>query len=341
MKKIILAIALVFALCVALVAEVVTFPNLLKPDSITVNDGQMIITEGASVYIHSLENFKLQKTFGSLGEGPREFKITSYSETGLIIDPHPGVLVISSVGKLSLFNRDGEYIKEMKAVSNAFGNRFLGLDKGSQSEKGGTYVGTGTTMTKKTYFMTINLYDEQLEKIKEVSRWPVPYQMGLGTRLFSRAYIFRTAGDKILVAGEKEFKIDFYDADANSLYSVTREVEPVKTSGALKDEIADFYKTKPYYKHLKPLTFDDYLPAIRDVLVKDQKIYVVTYRKIGDDHELLVLDMKGKLLKETSLPLVRRTVLALYPYAVDGGKLYQLVEDEESEEWELRITPIK
>jgi hypothetical protein len=43
-------------------------------------------------------------------------------------------------------------------------------------------------------------------------------------------------------------------------------------------------------------------------------------------------------LNHVFLPLKEQTPLIYFPYCIKDGKLYQLAENEESEEWELYVT---
>jgi hypothetical protein len=66
MKKIVLLLLLFFVFILTMLvaaARVAVFPDIFRPDSITVDNGQVIITEGASVFIYSLQDFKLQEKF--------------------------------------------------------------------------------------------------------------------------------------------------------------------------------------------------------------------------------------------------------------------------------------
>ncbi|MCP5051672.1 MAG: hypothetical protein GY940_31180, partial [bacterium] len=53
-----------------------------------------------------------------------------------------------------------------------------------------------------------------------------------------------------------------------------------------------------------------------------------------------VLDLKGKLLKRTYVPLKATGPMELSPFSIHNGSFYQLKEDDEGEEWTLNITPV-
>jgi hypothetical protein len=73
MKKIGLTMFLFLFTNLVFASKIATFPDLLKPGRFVVDGKQIFITEGITIRIYSLEDFSLQKKFGKMGEGPREF----------------------------------------------------------------------------------------------------------------------------------------------------------------------------------------------------------------------------------------------------------------------------
>lgn len=337
-KVIILILVLLIAVFSTLASPVepVVLSGILKPDSVTVDSGQLIVTEKASVFVFSMNDFKLQYKFGKAGEGPREFKITSYGGTGLGLDTQPDVFLISSVGKLSLFTREGKFIKEMKASHNFFGNMFLALGNG--------YAGMGSLNEDGMNYMTVNTYDGSLKKLNEVCRVPSPYLPGAGTRVFSATFIFRTSGEKVFACNGTDFKITVYDNQGKMLNTIEQNYIRQKCTQKDKDSVIQFFKTSPSTKNvfqfMQPIQFPERMPAIRNFFVKDNRVYVVTFLEQEEKTECFVFDLIGKKLKTVFLPLKRQTALMYYPYTIKSGKLFQLVENEDSEEWELVITKI-
>ena len=73
----------------------------------------------------------------------------------------------------------------------------------------------------------------------------------------------------------------------------------------------DHFKTsrifaKVYDRIKSRLEFLVYFPALQTFAVADGKIYAVTYGKKYGKSEVIVLDLKGKLLKTVFLPLHER-----------------------------------
>jgi len=311
-------------------------PDISKPQSIHVDKGQLFITEGASVYIYSLKDFSLQKKFGKSGEGPREFKITSYGGSGIAIDVLPDTILVSSVGKLSFFTRQGAFKKELKAAYTFFGNVFFGL--------GDRFAGMSSAQYDGKNYITAAIYDAQLKKITEVCKWENPYRQGKGTRMFVNPPIFDTDDNKLFALQGNGITIDVFDSSGKKLYTVDHKYEKIKITKEIEKEVIHFFKTDPstaaVFQYMQPLIFPEYYPGVYFFLVKNKKIYIFTFKQKGDKYQCLIFDLKGKLLKETFYPLAKQTFLIYYPLTFEDWKLYQLVENEEEEKWGLYITDI-
>lgn len=90
--------------------------ELIEPNSIALDGRHIYIPDGTSIYIYDLEDFRLKRRVGRRGEGPREFLLDVVrGAEELFIDVRTPVLLVNSLGKVSLFNKeDGSYIRELK-----------------------------------------------------------------------------------------------------------------------------------------------------------------------------------------------------------------------------------
>lgn len=318
--------------------KIVPLPDLQKPENIIVDQGQILITEFPSVYVYSLEDFKLIKKFGKAGQGPREFA------GGISVqrDPeHPDKIVVGSAMKVSYFTRTGEFIKEVIAKSSA-GRAYKPLGK--------NYVAYGTDRDLKTriYYKTINLHDSNLEKIKEVHREKGSFQQGRKTNALQGFETWAVIFDnKIFITGGKDGYIFVFDDNGDRLFSIECNTRKIKVTEKDKARYHYYYKTyrttRPYYDRLKNfLIFPDYFPKIRGMDVIDNKIYVNGYLREDGKTEFYIYDLKGNLLKEKiALLLPERDLVGLYPYTIKNGKVFQVVDNEVTEEWELHIHNIE
>jgi len=66
----------------------------------------------------------------------------------------------------------------------------------------------------------------------------------------------------------------------------------------------------------------------------------LTFKRESNANEVLIFDIKGSLLKKLSLPVRAMNPEHLCPFSFYKDKFYQLVFNEETENWELHITDI-
>lgn len=312
--------------------------ELINPDSITVDHQHIYIPEGISIYIYDLKNFKLKRRIGKQGEGPQEFLLDVVQGVEeLFIDVQTPVLIVNSLGKISFFDKnDGSYIREIRSHSRA--REFRPLGKG--------YAGQGMMVEAGIQYRAVNIYNSHLNKIKEVFRVRHHFQLREGLRVLPASMIFDTHDNKLFIAWEADFIIRVFDRNGNHLYNIQKEYERLGVTDQYKKKVTVFFKTDKRYKSIfemlnLKIIFPPALPAIADLKIDQDKIYVITHRiNEGDSSatQCLVFDVQGKYLNEMAVPLKRQNELKPYPYTIAAGKVYQLVEDGEL--WRLVITEL-
>lgn len=338
MKKILLLFFLLAFAAGLQLAKVVPMPDLLKPENIVIDKGLILVTEFPHVYLYSLDDFRLIKKLGKAGEGPREF--SNYIRVQK--DPkNQDLIVVGSHMKMSYFTTEGEFKKEIRAKGSA-GNVYKPFGK--------KYVSYGFFQDQeaKTVYQTIELYDENLKKIKEIYREEAALQQGREINaLGTWGAWFRLSEDRIFVTGEQDGVILVYDEKGEKLFDISHDFEKIRVTQKDKDRYHNYFKTDPQTRHLydniKPLiVFPDYFPRIRGMDVVDNRIYVNGYLRSDGTTEFTIFDLGGNLLKEKiRLNLPEATARDLYPYTIHDEKIYQLVDNDQTEQWELRITEMK
>lgn len=321
-------------------AKVATFDELQKPDSIHVDKDRIFITEGTTIYIYSSKDFTLLKRFGKKGEGPREFLPNQAVRAGMLqLVVRPDEILVNSFRKLSFFTRDGVFKKEIKMTTPGFG---------MYKRVGKEYVGYGLAQYDKTPYITINFYDDKLGKVKEIFKYKIPgidgktidpINMTKGPILISiekRVFFNNGFNDIIYIFDENGKEVSQLQL-GNSRSKLTKDRE---------DRYVKYFKLPafPFHRDFERdrnrVKFPEYFPAIRNFTAAE-KLYVLTYKEAGENREMLVVDFNGKRLKTLMLPVAENDPLHLYPYTVNGGKLYQLLDNIDTEEWELHVTPIQ
>ena len=310
--------------------QIVPLPGLLNPRKIEVHGNHLYIAEKISVFIYSLSEFKLIKKFGKEGEGPGEFKsrITR-------LEIQPDYIFINSAGKVSYFTKEGTFIKEFRTVPpdlrlKPFGDRF---------------VGERMVTENSTLFNTVDIYDSSLNKITEVYRQEREVQVrGKGTKVFNHPMPYYIYEGKLFIVKESDFVINVMDKSGKELHTITYDYQKIKVTANDKKRVMKHLGTdpeiKPYLEMIKPIIFPDYYPAIRNYQVADGRVYVLTYKQVKGKSEWLKFDINGKFLKHLFINFKYINPLDEYPSVIKNEKLYQLVENLDTEEWELHITSI-
>lgn len=336
MKEIFVFILLFCVVTFTQAKKVAILQEVSRPDSIAAGNNRLYISERASVYIYTLEDYRLVKKFGKKGEGPREFNVSPVSAP-LVVYPYNDMIYISSVAKLSVFTKDGEYIKETKVKPAV-----LSIPIGNH------YVGTGTAVNEKNQQVTsVNVYNEAFEKVRELYMTDVQIGPSFTISFPFNSSNFISYKDRIyLAAGKEGFAIDVFDANGKKLYRIKKDYQPLKLTAAYKESIENWFKTHPDYKVVwdvlkRRVSYKDYYPAIRDILVSGDRIYVLTYKRQNRDTECIVLDLQGNILRRVYLPCPENLGLDFHPkYTTHNLDFYTLVESEEKEAWELHKTEI-
>jgi hypothetical protein len=336
MKKVVIIVFLLFFLALASTGEkIATLPELMKPSLVfSIDDTQLYIPEGAVVHIYSTTDYELKKKFGKAGEGPMEFNGTA--QVPLLIDAKGKELIIFSLGKVSYFSKQGDFIKEKKAAGIAFGLQSF-KDK---------FIGRSVTQENKVTYDTINLYDTDLKKMKELSRHERDFQgPGKGTKVLSMPFTFAVSENEILLVGKDDATIDVFDEQMKNLVSITVDQKRAKMDQDFKDKVTEFLKTGPrtkdFFEMMKPLKFPSSFPVIVDFFVDDDIIYVLTWTGGMGKFGCFSYTLAGKYKAKSILTIKMQNEFTPYPISFHKKRIYQLVENEDEEVWELHASAIQ
>lgn len=314
--------------------KVVPLPDLLNAEAIALDDGQMYIVDGSTVHIYRLKDAALVKSFGKKGEGPQEFMVNPQSGRPLFIDVQGDAITITSMGKVSFFNKSGEFIKEMNIRSSGSADNVQPLGKG--------FVGQSITPGNTDKKRGIILYDGQMVPVKTLLEVEHHFQLGKGLKVFREPGVFITRDGKLYVTWDAEFRIRVMDAGGEGRTLIERPYKRLKVREAEKEEVIAYLKKHPFFKNffelLKPIRFPEYFPAISEMRIADNKIYLLTYKEDKGKTECFIYTLEGKLLGQAYLPLQRMSPLFYYPFDIKDGVVYQVVEDEEAEAWSLHVS---
>lgn len=328
---------LIILICVPLALSLfgerlTTFPQLSNPELIKVGENLICINEGAMVYLYDLNDFKLIKKFGGKGEGPGEF--SSNLEINILKEK----IMIESQGKLSFYSFKGDLIKEMRRLPKY---RSLKLVEDR-------YVAASGILSNEVYHSIAIILDADFNELKTFYQDEARYHQQKQVTNFSTAWYFDVSEKKCFIVGSADFKIDVFNKNGDPLYTISPKYDRVKVSQEFINAWFERIKKKSgmeRYNYVKKrVRFPEFFPAIRDLIVDNGHVYVLTFRRDQEKSECFIFDLEGKLVKRTFLPLKPLGYFPdvfFLPYCIKNNYLYQLIDNEEEEVWELQRFSIK
>ncbi|MCP5053831.1 MAG: hypothetical protein GY940_42080 [bacterium] len=321
----------------SLAAETFRLPQLASPNSINADAKQAYITDGNTVYIYSLKDFKLKTKFGKTGEGPGEFiGSPGTGRAPLRLDVMEDKLLVNSFGKVSLFTKDGRFIEEIKLTDRS--RWFIGFEKG--------FAANMNQPIENVRYRTVNIHDGKLKKTRLLMKRKHSLQgQGGGYNPFEGPMSYDAYKDRLYVCWELDFIIRVFDPSGNEVKAITHPYEKREITSEDKKKIDNHLKNDPRFKSIypfvKPFSYFKHFPVLSRVIANDGKIYAICRQDVNKRTECYIFSLEGKLVKKMFIDLKYVDVQIVYPYNIQSGKLYQLIEDEEEEEWTVHVNELK
>jgi hypothetical protein len=310
--------------------KIIPFPEVNRLSRFAVDGDRLFINERFSISIYSLDDNRLIKKFGSQGEGPREFKVSA------VMYLIPDGLVVISDCKISYYTRDGEYIKERRTPLHFY---------------------PGAKVLMKDLFVSLKNYvelrkslwilDADFNPVIEVYREKTEHKLG---EVLGNYWIFIADGNRIFSVKDNEFQVGIYDTRGKEVASISRDYERIKFTQEYKGEYFKSLKAQlprgssdSYQRIVKFSIFPERLPAISNLFISDNKLYIGTFGKENGKSEVFVYTTDGKFIERKLLPLTSMYdgYLFNYPFTIKDGKLYQFIENGTTGNWELHISELK
>lgn len=314
-----------------------SLPGISEPHSLQIIGDDLIFLDGFTAHVYSLDPLGPKYVFGGEGEEPGHFRY--WPELAM----HGDTIVVTDFLRTQYFDLEGEWLETI--LYSDFG------DFDPNMEMVLLPLGEG--------FLRITVDHDTSRRFVRLLR---PDHTLVRT-LYEGLYDWRGAlpafridvdsdEDSIVVSdSEKGFYLSIFDRQGNLLRTIDRSVdtEPVPFTDADRTtylESVRLTQDPRLYEHLRQNgRFKDWFPAINHFQLDDGKVYVITNRMRDGNHELLILDLEGRLLKTLFLPLrsmsPSRTILRFDPYVIHQGKLYEMVRPEPTGSYELWVTDLE
>ena len=326
--------------------KIADLPGVDHPASMTIEDSILYVCDRESIHIFQLEPFRFIQKFGRLGEGPGEFNSPPHLA---VFSDH---LFVNTMGKIMKFSKKGEFVEQTKIPFTYFYFYYPLMQAGPN------YVGLPLRRVEDTttFIHTVNFYDSQLKLIKEIYEGGSPQilpPMRPGSKVVKVDFEVipdclevATQDDKIFVGDTRRgFYIAVFSNTGEHLFDIEREYRKVKVSDEFKKEFWEEVRSSERWEQLKQqfnYVIKDHYPAFFSMKIQRRKIYVTTYDQKDSLYEIVVLDLKGKILKRGfSFPLDPEfrvlTGIASFSnqYVIYDDKIYYILLNDNSMVYEL------
>ena len=318
--------------------------GVFEPGMIKVADDRIYIVEGANILVFSLQNLSLIQQFGKPGEGPGELKVAEFWFNSLTV--LPGHIFVDGYDKVVYFSKEGRFMREAKkpvGISRIVpvGDNFVAV-KLDHIE--------GDVQYQCLYF-----YDSDLKFVKELCRQESPIQsMTRKTEMIPDVLNFAVWGDRIFVEKSRSgFVVEVFDSQGKRLYEIEKKYERIPVGKEHKEAALEKFKNDPFvmrigfeqFKKFSEFVWPDTLPAIRDFMVADGKMYIRTFRTTDDQENWMILDLDGHTLAQVYVPRLDSAPLMANLYGVnyfsiDKDMIYFLRYNEKTDDWELHTQEV-
>jgi len=313
--------------------KVTVLPLLTNPATLAVDESQFYISEGATVFIFSLKDYKIKAKFGKAGIGPKEFNLGLQRRLSLTVLKDK--LVINSTNKVSFYTKDGKFINEYKTFRQLsffykpFGDQYIGIHTNRKQSNSPSIQ------------FVLSIFNPNFKIIKSIAKFDF---LKKGNLQFPVVFpICKVYRKKILALSGKKFELSIFNAKGDLVSTIYRDYQPIKVLDDYKKGIHYYLKRTigaNYAMIENMIKFDNYFPAIRNFYVTGNKIYILTYLKKDEKIECFIYDTNWKFYKKVFLPIYMKNPIRFYPFSIRQNKLFQLTENND-EVWEFHVTKIE
>lgn len=264
--------------------RVIALPDLERPTQIVVEGGRIYFADSRDVKVYDLQDGRLLRKVGRLGQGPGEFSIEPHRMSVL-----GDRLIVQDMGHADCFNLDGVSAGQIKHPgSMAFypvlpvGRNLVGFpiirdDEGSMLPSG-------------------RIYDSRLKLIRDFygalpalpSAPPPPGRaMEKSDERLIRDYgDYAVYGNRIYVADSRRgLSISVFDENGRLLSEINPPVDKVKVPKGFVDAVVKEWKAsknwQTYYSYINPVV-PEYFPALLDFKIDQGRLCILTAAKKND-----------------------------------------------------------
>ena len=341
-NKLILPVVISFCFSLTTHAKMIAnFTDYFRSPAVLMDKTHLCIWDQPErkIRVYSLKDYKKISEFGGKGQAPGEFMGIS---TVTMIDDK---IFVSSYPKLCVFTKEGKLVKELKGPTNA----------GSFTPIGKNFIGTTYPYVEpdaETAKIVYSLFDSHLEKDKDVffgettkmimhpeKKPVVTWYSGI-----TKTYIYN---NRIYIGSTmKGFDIYVIDQKGDRLYEIHKPFNRRRITEDDKNRrIADAKRhwgdaAWKQFISSYDISFPVFYPAFESFSIDNDRIYVFLYPE-ENSQAIIILDLKGNALGEKQIPILEVPgCIEAGRFSIRNGKLFYMVENDNTEMWELHVISI-
>ncbi|MCP4152611.1 MAG: hypothetical protein GY757_33050 [bacterium] len=338
-NKISLLLLLLFAYGMLLDGKkLAEFDESFKGTEIHFDNKQLYIIDKMQrkIHIYSRKDFNKLAEFGRHGMGPGELNIVGK------VTLTDNELVINSFPRLLFFSKKGKYLNETKVIAEA----------GSFVPLGNNFIGTIYPHSPSDEWrakMQYTLFNHKLKKKKKIHLTEFT-KFSLFSDNKDTVYWVRDClehqvyKNRLFISStDTGFYFSVFDSDGDKLYEINREYKKRKVTSEEQQWMLEKEKKRVGIERWKQITavrrfiFPECYPAFQKFFIENDTIYILKYSHINS-RDVLFLDLKGKLLRKKTITNPKTLkILENYRFVFRMGKLYYMLDNAETEMWELHV----
>jgi len=316
-----------------------------KPTDLLCAGQNIYIMDGANVKVFGLSKGEFKFKFARKGEGPGEIKMSPFQTNTLT--PHNDNIAIDSLDRVIFYSTYGEFKREVKK------GRFLAVQVKPVSRN---YVVKRIDRSdNKTEYITLDVYDRNMNKLKEIARQRSSIQFDT-VRMIPDSIHFYIKNERIYVErSDKGTVIEVFDTDGNPLRTLKFSSAKTIVTETDKNSAMNRYKNDSLVKQIgfenlkKRISFEfpKYFPEIANVSFYKNNIIIKTYARKNGKILYKIIDLNGKIISRVFLPKTWEGEMIAHLngvepelYTFHDGYFYYLFENYDTEEFELHRVKI-
>lgn len=271
------------------------FREVLNPIALYIDNQHIFFREQFSVHIYNRATYEYIGKFGNHGEGPGEFRLF------MGVTFMPNKIILQDNKKMCIFSTTGKMIAEM--IKSTKFSTILPLAN--------TYLEIiETNLPKKKPETFFNILDSNMKNpVKIYNSIPIHIEADDETKQkrdilpFPHCLNYQVSNEKIIIGdSSKGFCFFIFNFNGKLINKVVLNQSPIRIDNATKAKLTNPSNHSPLFRKSINLLKQEYYPAFRSFIVKNDVIYAITDERIDNQYTVVLLHTDGKKLRKTRIP---------------------------------------